>query len=370
MQPDAATVVGDRKRTRRARGQGSRRPKSGARRPAAGNLREAENRFNQHLEYEGLSVGYLSEFICLIERLRERAEKHRDYLANNEAATRACLVDPVLRLLGWDVSDPEQVCVEYKVEGKSADYALMRDGKPLILIEAKSLGAKLKDDFWQLAVYAAKTGAVLGVMTNGDEWVFLDPNNVSQPQKARLHLSRREDHRTCALLFLEQLDTQASSKLPPPPQGHRTPPDSLISSKPPEQLQAIGLTQLERQLSELAPDLHAPKVRAVAVPSRADPLAVTSYAGLLCAVAETYFQQITERLPITQTNASHQYIAARSPLHGTGVRFRASRELTGTGGQESFYVNVHAKALRLVRWTIRLLTVIGVSPDEVTVELA
>ena len=61
------------------------------------------------------------------------------------------LIDPLLRELGWDVSNPEAVQLEYKVGDQRADYALMSgdqpvdDDQPVAVIEAKPLGSSLKD---------------------------------------------------------------------------------------------------------------------------------------------------------------------------------------------------------------------------------
>ena len=298
-------------------------------------------------------MGYLSEFICLIENLRACAEKHRDYLANNEAATRACLVDPVLRVLGWDVSDPEQVQVEFKVEGKAVDYALLGGGKPLVLVEAKSLGAKLKDDFWQLAVYAAKTGASSGVMANGDEWVFLDPNNPSSPQKAKLHLLT-DDARKCALLVLQHLDAAFPEAKPvPPPPG----------------ITLLSLPELEREISKLGKNVPAPKLKSVVVGDDAPRIPIASYTSIVQEIAKKHADRIASKLPVAQSDRSRQFIAARTPQHGTSASFRAARKVLGPSGDE-FYINLGGNAIRLIRWAVRRLTVIGEGPDKVLVELA
>ena len=57
-----------------------------------------------------------------------------------EDKTRKQLIDPMLKALGWDLSDPKQVRVEYMTNnGKRADYAFFRTGKerPIVIVEAK-----------------------------------------------------------------------------------------------------------------------------------------------------------------------------------------------------------------------------------------
>ena len=37
---------------------------------------------------------------------------------NHETSTRYLIIDPILRSLGWDLSDPRDCIVEYKVSGE------------------------------------------------------------------------------------------------------------------------------------------------------------------------------------------------------------------------------------------------------------
>lgn len=81
-----------------------------------------------------------------IETLRERIQAHRAYLEGNETRTRQVLIDPMIRALGWDVENPDSVELEYGIEGKRADYALMGSERPIAVVEAKVLGTQLNDN--------------------------------------------------------------------------------------------------------------------------------------------------------------------------------------------------------------------------------
>ena len=106
-----------------------------------------------------------------IEKLRKTIEAHRSYLAENETRTRQVLIDPLLRELGWDVSDPDMVQLEYWVKQQRADYALMSDGHPVAVIEAKRLGRGLEDDeIMQVLNYANRDGIDYMIVTDGDKW--------------------------------------------------------------------------------------------------------------------------------------------------------------------------------------------------------
>ena len=106
-----------------------------------------------------------------IEKLRKTIEAHRGYLAENETRTRQVLIDPLLRKLGWDVSNPNIVQLEYRVKQGRPDYALMSKGKPLAVVEAKRLGSDLGDDqIMQALAYANAGGIPYMIITNGDTW--------------------------------------------------------------------------------------------------------------------------------------------------------------------------------------------------------
>ena len=114
---------------------------------------------------------------AVIESLQSRIESHRAHLSENETRTRQVLIDPLLRELGWDVSDPDQVELEYSAGTgrEKADYVLMSQGKPVAVIEAKRLGYRLdQSETMQVLNYANSRGIAYMAVTNGDEWRMYD----------------------------------------------------------------------------------------------------------------------------------------------------------------------------------------------------
>lgn len=78
----------------------------------------------------------LGPLVDAIETVKRRIQEHGANLRENETRTRVALIDPILEALGWDVSDPSAVILEYDVSGRRADYALLRDdGKPAATVE-------------------------------------------------------------------------------------------------------------------------------------------------------------------------------------------------------------------------------------------
>ena len=110
-----------------------------------------------------------------IDRIRELGARIPDRLQHiqTEEATKIAFVQPFIRALGYDVNDPTEVVPEMTADvadrkGEKVDYAIFKDGKPIILIECKWSGTSLdKADVSQLERYFMVTEARLGVLTNG-----------------------------------------------------------------------------------------------------------------------------------------------------------------------------------------------------------
>ena len=83
------------------------------------------------------------EFIEKINQLKERAIQLKDNLQTEEA-TKNALIMPFLSALGYDVFNPLEVVPEYVADSRlkkdeKVDYAIMKDGKPIILVECKKV---------------------------------------------------------------------------------------------------------------------------------------------------------------------------------------------------------------------------------------
>jgi hypothetical protein len=102
-----------------------------------------------------------------IERLNWKTHPHDD-------AKFFSYAEPVLRALGWNVEDLEEVQREYKTKRRDrpVDYALLLLRTPRLFIEAKALGEHLSDRKWvnQIMGYAAVAGVEWIALTDGDEY--------------------------------------------------------------------------------------------------------------------------------------------------------------------------------------------------------
>ncbi len=115
-----------------------------------------------------------------IDRIRELGSRIPDRLQHiqTEEATKIAFIQPFIRALGYDVNDPTEVVPELSADieekkGEKVDYAIFKDGKPIILIECKWSGINLdKVDAGQLRRYFSVTESRLGVLTNGVVYRF------------------------------------------------------------------------------------------------------------------------------------------------------------------------------------------------------
>jgi len=115
----------------------------------------------------------MNELVEVLPKIQQRIEK---YGSNgiNEQDTKATLLQPVLRALGWDVEDLEDVQREYKIrkQDKPVDYSLFLLRTPCLFVEAKAFGQNLDDRKWanQIMGYAGVAGVGWVVLTDGDEY--------------------------------------------------------------------------------------------------------------------------------------------------------------------------------------------------------
>ena len=114
----------------------------------------------------------------LEEELRALGEKAKDLKDSGlaEQATINALVNPFLRALGYDPGNPNEVYPQYPsgfpgVNDK-VDYAILKGGKPSIIIECKRVKSQLDHHVKQLSDYFHYSEASFGVLTDGVEYRF------------------------------------------------------------------------------------------------------------------------------------------------------------------------------------------------------
>ena len=114
----------------------------------------------------------------LLEKLESHAVRVRSIrdLCTNEEQTKVSLINPYLEHLGFDVRDPRYVQLEYRSDIGSGtervDYALLKNGNPALLIEAKPATKELPQEATsQLRRYAMALSKLrYCAITNGVHW--------------------------------------------------------------------------------------------------------------------------------------------------------------------------------------------------------
>lgn len=116
------------------------------------------------------------DFKDSIKHLSERIVKLKDSLQTEEA-TKNAFIMPFINALGYDVFDPlevvpEMVCDIGMKKGEKIDYAILKDGQPILLIECKHWKENLNLHDNQLIRYFNVSKAKFGLLTNGIKYRF------------------------------------------------------------------------------------------------------------------------------------------------------------------------------------------------------
>lgn len=128
---------------------------------------------------------------CIL-MLEEQIKNHADRVKNlmdkigTEEATKTSLIMPLFQILGYDVFNPTEFIPEFTADvgvkkGEKVDYAIVLNGEPTILIEAKSVSEKLEKHDSQLFRYFSTTKAKFAILTNGISYRFY--TDLDEPNK-------------------------------------------------------------------------------------------------------------------------------------------------------------------------------------------
>ncbi len=117
--------------------------------------------------------------------LSERVKQLVPHIKTEES-TKQSLILPFFQILGFDVFNPLEFCPEFTADvgikkGEKVDYTILIDGKPMILIEAKSCTQKLEKHDSQLFRYFGTTSAKFAILTNGINYRFY--TDLDSPNK-------------------------------------------------------------------------------------------------------------------------------------------------------------------------------------------
>lgn len=128
------------------------------------------------MHYEKNSIKLLSINGGIMRKIiNEIIRKYNNFKSRriDEANTKRIFIEPILKSLGWDTSNIDEVEEEAPVfGGENVDYSLKINKKPKIYIEAKALKKTIDVNKFisQAVTYAFKDGVIWCILTNGMDY--------------------------------------------------------------------------------------------------------------------------------------------------------------------------------------------------------
>ncbi len=141
------------------------------------------------------------DFKDQIRQAGERVAKLKDQILTEEA-TKNAFIMPFIQILGYDVFNPTEVVPEFisdigTKKGEKIDYAIHRDGHPMILIECKHWAQKLEIHNNQIVRYFNVSKAKFAIITNGIRYKFytdlVEPNRLDEKPFLEFDLPEMKD---------------------------------------------------------------------------------------------------------------------------------------------------------------------------------
>jgi len=281
----------------------------------------------------------MQALIHAIATVRVRIRTHGPLYANSELQTRYGLIDPILRALEWDIANPDEVQVEYLSKGGRADYVLLCHGKPLLVIEAKSLSGSLAGALNQGFGYCSSLGAAYLVCTDGDQWEFYETQSQQLLMQTKISSLNVCDAVLKLLCLWKPIVCTSPESIP----------QSGQQSIPPPAPGAIPLCNLPLALAS-GRTQHPSNIY---FPPSYNPISVRSFRDILVQVVD-YCDSLGK---IPSGGIDKIVVQPGSPLKNPS---RYSRV-------RSWFVLTHGSAKQMVDYAIRVLNACGIDPCTVFV---
>jgi hypothetical protein len=136
-----------------------------------------------------------------LKQIADRISKLKDSIQTEEATKNAFIL-PFINALGYDIFNPLEVIPEFIADigvkkGEKVDYAILRNGVPIILVECKHWKENLDIHNTQLIRYFNATKAKFAILTNGINYRFYtdleDPNKMDEKPFLDLNMLEIKD---------------------------------------------------------------------------------------------------------------------------------------------------------------------------------
>ena len=314
----------------------------------------------------------LESLLELVETLKERIDEHGDQLRQSEALTRYVLVDPLLRELGWDTGNPALVIPEYQSGNGRADYALLGNEKPVMMVEAKKLGTQLSPVVDQVVNYCWKEGTEHFSVTDGQRWEVyetLRPGGIDDKRIVEFDLRHSSLGEVCLKALALWRPSVESGSVGP---GHESKigyteespasqaPPSTDSPSPPvdehdwQQLTQVSASKVQNPVELLFPDGYRTQLKNWG----AAPVEVVRWltAQKILSASDC---------PIMYSNPrTFRYMVHVQPIHSNGAPFTSPTQVNG------LFVERHDNRSALIDKTKAIIQFVGQDPAQFSIRFS
>ncbi len=310
----------------------------------------------------------LDSLLELVETLRERIDEHGDALRQSEALTRYALIDPMLRELGWDTDDPAFVVPEYRSGSGSADYALLDNASPLMMVEAKKLDTPLRDAVLSQGInYCLMEGTKHFTVTDGQRWEVYEthkPVPIDEKRIVAFDLKAQSPVEVClqALALWRPSVESGHVAVGNAPVAGLDKDDSTTNGPPPP---PSPNDHEWKPLTELSPQAGSEPPVEIRFPDRSA-VSATVWNSILVETVRWLINRNyldTGHCPIRVGN-SKAYRVAESPVHPSGNQFHSSTQIG------SLYVEKHGNIKQIVDSTRSIIKHVDKDPAQFQVRFS
>lgn len=294
----------------------------------------------------------MEALITTIASIRGRIESYQSLLSRNEMMTRYVLIDPLLRELDWDTSDPVTVAPEDNIGSGRPDYILENNA---VVVEAKRLGVNLDNKTKKLFFYMRDRGVRYGILTNGQKWKMYGASMTAENPEVEFDVTDSEGivmskaihlHRS---VILERIRQNISA----PKEQVKSAPSMLHHSAAPTQ-NAPGVS-----LAGIKYSKRRKKLPRWLVCPNGNKILLDNWVGILGGTAEWLIRNeyITkEHCPLSID--LNKYLIHTSAQHPDGQPFIMHQQV------DEFCVYVDVDIPTAIRYAKKLIGLVGLKPSD------
>lgn len=327
----------------------------------------------------------MEQLLKTVNDIKERVKDYSDKLSKSEFFTRYSLIDPILIEIGWDVHNPDLVIPEYTIPRSSAsgnttfvDYALVKNKKPIVFIEAKKLFEPLEKYLNQIGLYAYNEGVPYAFLTDGTIWKVLDNyKRASVQNKVILDINLLIEPENIVVYKLLMLSKNNFTSDTPffisTPIGEKK--DKFVETKPDSPAQPVRSRFSSTPLTTkqnwntindlLKMRLKGKKPKQLKLPDESV-IMTTNWSSIYVNVIEWLVSKnrlTINDCPIPDFAGKKRYCINSQPIHPSGSEFKS---ITQIG---SIYIEKNYNWSDLLKNIERILTTIGERPDSVAIQI-